>query len=359
MEIGGQEIEVADWRDDWAMTLMEKGVIVKLTISRWRAQTRLNYNELGITFNNEDHKEFMSKYITLGYESLLPPSVSTEITSIEKRARTCLNVYSFNTVWGKFVPFSSFAEWKRENDLLKEEFFELSKDIGLRYGDIVKEVKTEYEKMARDVWKRIYPGDKNPPTASFLENFTSKIIDKIPERDMVVASFKYDAVYFKVPLPSLIQEDIAKAEKIVLDRDKAVNETLIEMQTKQIIAEEYRVKKAELIDSFLTSTVTFLRHHVAELADHTYQVLLNTKYDMDMRHVNKIKKMIKSVRNLNFHNDNEIESILNGLLQEVSKYKGDRDKEKVQVKLRELVDLSKKEYMPEDFNPMIDMIDID
>jgi len=359
MEIGGQEIEVADWRDDWAMSLMEKGVIVKLAISRWRAQSRLNYSELGITFNNEDHKEFMSKYVKLGYESLLPPSVASEILAVESSGRNCLKMYSFDTVWGRFVPFSSFPEWKRENDLIKSDFFELSKIIGLKYGDIVQEVKTEYEKMARDVWKRIYPNDTNPPTASFLENFTSKIIDKIPERDAIVSSFKYNCVYFKVPLPSFIQEDIAKAEKIVLDRDKAVNDALIEMQTKQIVAEEYRSKKSELIDSFLTSTVSYLRHHVAELADHTYQVLQNTKSDMDMRHVNKIKKMIKSVRTLNFHNDNEIESILNGLLKEVSKYKGDRDKDKVTVKLRELVDLSKRDYMPEDFNPIIDMIDID
>jgi hypothetical protein len=77
-----------------------------------------------------------------------------------------------------------------------------------------------------------------------------------------------------------------------------------------------------------------------------------------MSHVKKINKMIAQVRNLNFHDDKEIDKILNDLEAEVSKYKGERDKVVIQTKLRELVDLAKEEYMPEGINPIVDIMDI-
>jgi len=337
---------------------MEQGVIVRLSVSRWRATSRLRYEELGIAFNDSEHQDFMSNYIDLGHEKLLPPRVMRDLQTIETRARRCLGLYSFQTIWGRFVPYSAFSEWKYESDEIRKDFFDLAKQIGLQYDDIVKEVKDEYETMARDVWKRLYPDDQKDPPSSFLENFTSRITDKIPNREKIVASFKYEAIFFNIPLPSFIQEDISKAEQVIIDREKAANNAIIEMRTRQIVADEYVEKKKELIDSFLESTVAYLRHHIAELANHTFLVLQRHEKEVNMTHVKKINKMIEQVRNLNFHNDKEINDILNDLEAEVSKYKGERDKVTIQNKLRELVDLSKEEYLPEGFNPIIDMVDI-
>jgi hypothetical protein len=359
MDVLGDDIEVNSWREDWALALMEKGLIVNLHISKWNSKTRLEYEDLGIIFNNEENRDFFNKYISLGHEKLFPPSVISEISSTEKRARDCLKNHSFDTVWGKFVPFSSFREWKRENELLKTEFFDLARGIGLKYNDIIKEVKLEYEKKARDVWRRTHPEDKNEPPKSFLENFTSKVISKIPSREHIVSSFKYSYTFFQIPLPSLIQEDIAKAEKILIDREKAANNLVLEMETKRIIAEEYREKKKDLIDSFLSSTVDSLRHHIAELADHIYRALQKTESHVSMRYVTKIKTMINMIKNFNFHNDEEMDKILNQLLIEVDKYKGERDKAKITQKLSELTEMAKKEYIPNEYNPIIDIIDID
>ena len=358
MKLNGDEIEIDEWKDDWALALMEQGVIVKLGISRWSAVSRLNYEELGITFNDSEHKEFMSQYVSLGSEKLLPPDILKEIKNVEVKARVLLSNYSFQTVWGRFVPYSVLADWKSESDELKQEFLNMGRNIGQNYDSIIREVKRDYEKLAEDVWRRCYPSSNQSPPASFLNNFTSKIIEKIPEREKIVASFKYETIFFKIPLPSFIQNDIAKAEKIVLDREKEAHSTLVDMETKNIVAEEYRERKKELVDSFLESTVVFLRHHVAELAEHTYQVLQRRDRDITAHEAQKIKLMIKKVRTLNFHNDEEIETILNDLKNEVSRYKGERDKVVITTKLRELVDLAKEEYMPEGFNPIIDIIDI-
>jgi len=356
MKIDGQEVEVKEWRDDWALALMEQGVIVKLSVCRWRATSRLKFSELGISFSNLEHQEFMMKYINLGHEKLFPPDVLKDLSTIETRARRCLAAFSFQTIWGRFVPYSAFSEWRQENEEIKTEFINFSQNIGRRYDDIVLEVKQEYEKMGEDVWDRLYPGSK--PTASFLENFTARIVDKIPSREEIVASFKYDTIFLNIPLPSFIQEDIAKAEQTIINRGMAAEQARLDIQTKEIIAQEYREKKKELVESFLDSTVSFLRHHIAELADHTYQVLQRHEKDINMMHVKKIKNMISQVRNLNFHDDKEISTILNDLETEVDKYKGERDKLVVQNKLQELVDLAKEEYLPESFNPIVDFVEI-
>lgn len=358
MEINGQEVKVGQVRDDWALALMERGVIVKLTMSRWRASSKLKYEELGIIFSDSENKSFMSKYVKLGSEKLFPPDILRELEHLESRARRCLSYHSFQTIWGKFLPYSNFTNWKIENDEVKKDFFDFAKIIDNNYNEIVKEVKDDYKRMAVDVWKRLYPNDGKDPSLSFVESFSSRIVNKIPSREDIFESFKYETTFFTIPLPSVVQEDLAKAEKISRDMEIMAMNQIIEIETKRIIADNYIEKKREMIDSFLESTVTYLRHHIAELADHTYQVLQRSEKQINLAHVKKIKKMIKQVKHLNFYNDEEMEKILNDLLSEVSRYKGDRDKLVIQNKLRELVDLSKTEYMPEGFNPIIDIIDI-
>jgi len=359
MEINGQEVEIKQFRDDWALALMEQGVIVKLTLSRWRAISRLKYEELGIDFNNSDHKDFMLNYIDLGHEKLLPPSVLAEIASVERRARQTLTSHSFNTVWGKFVPYSAFKNWKAESDDLRDEFLDLAKSIGMRYDSIIEEVKQDYEGMAHEVWKRLYPDDDKSPPVSFTESFTSRIIDKIPDREKIVASFKYEVTFLSIPLPSFIQSDIAKAEQIARDSEQKALDHRLELEMKQVVAQEYQDKKKELVDSFLDSTVSFLRHQIAELADNTYKVLQRHDRDVNKMHVRKIKKMIKHINNLNFYNDEEIKKTLEELDNEVSKYKGERDKKVIKDSLRKLVALAEDEYMPEDYNPIVNFVDIE
>lgn len=355
MEIEDQEITVHDISEDWALALMERGVIVQLHISRWRAVAPLNYDELGIVFSDSSSVEFMKKYITLGHEKLLPPSVMWEISNLERKARMCLNQYSFDTNWGKFIPFSSFLDWKEENDKIKQEFYEFSKRVGERYEEIVEEVQVQYRTMGEDVWKRMYPTDTKPPSESFLTNFVTKVTDKIPEREIIVSSFKYNETFFNIPLPSAIAKDVANAQKIEQDMETKVVEHVLELESKRVIAEEYRNKKKEMIEAFLDSTVSYLRHHIRELITNTYYILQKNEKDITLVHVKKIKKAIIQIRKLNFYNDHEVESLLADLEIEVGKYKGERDKAIISIKLKQLINLADEQFAPEAHIPNIDI----
>ena len=357
MEIEDQEIKVRDISEDWALALMERGIIVRLHISRWRAVAPLKYDELGIAFSDSDAVDFMKKYISLGHEKLLPPSVMWEISNLERKARTCLRNHSFDTNWGKFIPYASFLNWKEENDAIKEEFYEFSRRMGVNYDDIIREVQAQYRKMGEDVWKRLYPKDTKPPSESFLTNFVTKITDKIPAREEIVSSFKYSETYFNIPLPSIIQKDLANTQKIVEDMETSAVEHFLELESKRVIAAEYQSKKKEMVESFLDSTVAYLRQHVRELVTNTYYILQKNEKDISLVHIKKLKRAITQIRKINFYDDHEVESLLSELEIEVGKYKGERDKSIISTKLKQLIDLADEQFTPEVHSSTIDLGD--
>jgi len=358
--VNNTEIPVEHIEDDWALALMSQGVIVKLSLSRWRAYMTLDEEMLGIKSVDDDSSVFMSNYIKLGKHKLLPPKVLGEIRTIESRARSLLDAFSFPTVWGRFVPFTAFEEWESQNSLIREDFIAQAKALGNDYDNIVGAVKNDYRHLAKDVWSRLYPNDTGGATESFIENFVINIIEKIPSSPDIVASFKYNVTYFIIPMPSFIEENVAKAEDIRRESEMKEFKTEIEKDTKRRISEEYIAKKKELIDGFLESTVSAMRKYVGDLCDSVLQSISQKSHSgrVTSRHVNKLTTMVKKVRRLNFYNDEEVARLINGLETELEKIKGERDDGVIVDKLKEIADTGKKKFVPKRFNPAISVLEV-
>jgi hypothetical protein len=356
IDINNKPIEVKQLSHDWALYLMSQGVIVRLNISRWRATAKLTPEMLGLTFNNDESFDATQKYMNLGCQKLLPPQVLSNITIIETRARHILDNYSFDTVWGSFVPYTAFESWERDNEENRKAFMEQAMILGNRYDEIVAMVKSEYRMIAGDVWNRLY--HNNSPTPSFIEDFVLKVQEKIPSREDIFNSFKYNATYFVIPMPSFIEDNLAKAQQIKIQSEMAQYESDLEKQTKKRISEEYILKKKELIDGFLESTVLSMREYVSELCD---AVLMSMNKNVNGRigtgHTNRLKAMIKKVKLLNFYDDKEISKLLLELDMELDKIKGETSKEAVVDKLKKIVETGKKEFIPS-FNTAIGSIEI-
>ena len=360
VNVNGKEVPVEQFRSDWALALMSQGVIVRLGISRWRAKTRLTPDILGLKFVDDKSQEFMKKYVKLGEQKLLPPEILSEIERLERRARDILSTYSFHTVWGKFVPFTAFERWESENAIVQNDFMQMAVALGTRYDSIIASLREDYRNMARDVWARLYPEDTGGPTESFIENFVAKIIEKIPTRDIIVSSFKYDVTYFVVPMPSFIEESVARAEEIRRSSEMAEFENQLERNTKRRIAEDYQKRKRELIDGFLESTVMSMREYVKELCDNVLESIgkQNKVGKLTNKNINKLKKMTEKVRILNFYDDKEISSLMEELEIEIEKFKGERDEELIVDKLRKIAEVGGKEFLPVNFNPAISYLEV-
>jgi hypothetical protein len=360
VNVNGEEIAVEQLRNDWALALMNKGFVVRLKISRWRAQTSLTSEDLGLRFADSSSADFMNKYIRLGVQRLLPPEVLSEVDGLERRARDVLSSYSFDTVWGRFVPYTALRAWKLENDAIRQDFMRQASALGNRYDEIVSLVKRDYRSLAKDVWVRMYPESKMEPTESFIENFVSKVVNKILSREEIFASFKYEVTYFFITVPSLIEDNIAKAHEIKRETEQKDAEAKLENETRQLIAEEYVARKKEIIDGFLEATVVAMRKHVAKLCEGILKSIGKKRAisKITLKEVNRLKEMISKVRLLNFHNDREITENLNELEVEIDKFKGERDDGVVVTKLQKIVDLGTKEIQPQYFSPAIDYLEI-
>jgi len=349
---------VQQFRNDWALALMSRGVIVRLSIKRWGATSSLTPELLGLRFSGEDTFDFYCKYLHLGKQKLLPPPILKEIETLERKARVLLNSYSFDTVWGKFVPFTAFDEWEKENGKIREDFLAQALELGKQYNSVVQMVKEDYKKMARDVWIRLYPEDKGGPTPAFIEDFSSKIVQKIPSQEELISSFQYYSTYFIIPMPSFIEENLAKIGQIQRQEEMEKFNLELEKQTKKKIANEYIKSKKELIDGFLESTVISMRKYVTEICDHVIISLMKRPHhSIGTRYINRLKNMIRKVKVLNFYDDKEISLVLNGLDTELDKIKGETDRGVIIDKLKEIVEVTKQEYLPKNFNPAISVLE--
>ena len=359
MNINEKNIEVKQYRNDWALALMSQGIIVKLTINRWRGTARLSSDELGLKFNNDVTRKVTDQYISLGSEKLIPPDIENIFSSIESESRRILKSYSFPTVWGYFVPFTAFDAWEKANEEMRSKYFLAANQMVEQYYDIIDTVKNAYSHMALDVWTRLYPNGGDA-TQSFVSDFVNKVIAKIPDRLTIMSNFKYDTTYFVIPMPSIIEENLSRARKEERKREMEEFTSKLERETREKVAKAYLDRKQDLIDGFLESTVVSLRKYVAELCESVLSSLgqESKKREISRSHKERIKKTIKKVKTLNFYDDKEMLVLLNNLETEVDKFKGERDNNQIICTLQNIVDVTKSEFTPEDFNPSISTLDI-
>lgn len=338
---------------------MSQGVVVRISINRWRGTAPIKMEDLGLKVTNESSKSFMDKYIRLGKEILMPHEVESQLSSIESLARKVLRDYSFQTVWGNFVPFSAFDEWELENEKVKQRFMGISAYIGQEYNNIINTIRENYKVMAHDVWSRLYPG-QGSATSAFVEKFCDDIIAKVPSRQAIISSFNYETIFFSIPMPSVLENNLLEADKIKEEREQLKFKSQIEKEAKEKIAKKYLERKQELIDNFLDSTILKIRKDVEDLCR---SVLLSMnrngkKYDINKSKKEKIQRFIKRINLLNFYDDVQISNLLKELDSEVDKFKGERDNDHIEGLLNEIIKECDKDLSAKDFNPSISILEI-
>jgi hypothetical protein len=161
-------------------------------------------------------------------------------------------------------------------------------------------------------------------------------------------------------MPSFVQENIAKAEDIRIQSEMEKFNSDLEKQTKIKISEEYMKRKKELIDGFLESTVLSMRQSVSALCSSVLKSITKTQTVKGLTndHVNRIRSTIKKVKMLNFYNDDEISKLLLDLEIEMNKIKGEADNHTIASKLREIIEVTEKQFTPKNFNPAISSLEV-
>lgn len=189
-------------KTDWAVYLQE-GVIVTLTIRRYRGTTTVNFAELGIDDNSDAQlKRFLDEYIQPGQKRLIPPEIEKRLRSIETMARQNLKDNSFDCTAiassGKFVPKTMYKSFKETNAELSDRFYEIRDEFASNYDKIISKVRRDYKILANELYMQAHPNAKSP-SPKYVKSFVDEIVNQIPSKDEIVASFEYRTTLRRIP----------------------------------------------------------------------------------------------------------------------------------------------------------------
>jgi len=367
--LGEEDVRVVEPR--W-LQLMREGIIVALHLRRWRARAKLTFADLGLPVNDDRERETFAELLELGDKRLLPARYIKALNSIDSGARKCLDRHSYKTFWGNFVPVTAYAGWKEQNETYRQRYFQIRDEIVENYDRIVQDLIDGYAVAARAAYRRLNALDPQamsngeyraeaPSRAcredDFVDAFMSRIVALIPSRDRIRDSFAYEVELSYVPLPSLLAEDLAEAERIQARREmerleeemkrdslwreirleeEAARERqrLLEAMNRDVV-EKARQQKEELIDGFLADLVRQLRGLVYEA---TTDVLAGIQKQgrLHPRSVVQLKNLVDQVANLNFFGDEEIDRMIARVRIELDKAPPDRDIREIQDRLRDI-----------------------
>src|SRR5690606_11810421 len=146
-------------------------------------------------------------------------------------------------------------------------------------------------------------------------------------------SFQFDSIFFYVPVPTQVQNEMYMAEKILEDRDKIKKES----EMRDFVHQETMRKKSEQIEAFLNETVFKIREMMMSIIGE-----VKTAVDLDRSCVStgkmrsKLLNMIEKVRKVDFFSDEEVQNALDKLQIDLEKENEYRSEDEIIRSLEEL-----------------------
>ena len=334
-----ENIDKENLSPEYVLELMGQGVIVHVRMRRWRGRITLSPEEWGLKLSDKDGLNIYNGYFSLGCQKLLPPKIISEINALEKSARRNLENHSYGTMWGRFVPYGAFFKWKKRNDDYYDVFMEAARSLGDQYDAIIHIVKEDYKVMAKDVWKRLYPNSTGAPPMSFVDDFVSKVIAKIPSSQHLVSSFKYEVVY------SFIPQNLLKSRGLIASNSD------IEKKVKQQIVHELIDTRYSTVRGFVDSTLGYLRREIHDSCKASLSVVARESIPnrINKQQVTKLKFLVKRVKLLDFFDDERITDAIVKMGDELEVKNTERNNAAIVAILNDLVEITKKEVNVSNF----------
>jgi len=332
------------------LTLMKEGVVVNLTLRRWRAKVSLSFEDLGLPVTQLERSE-SNKVMTLGEKFLLPRRYMKRLASIDSAARTNLARHGYKTHWGYFVPVTAYEAFKESNESYIAEYLGLRDEIVENWQSIRVEMVEDYSVEARKAYRRIGKLDVAKMSLAeyanedrFVDRFVAQALAYMPTPEQFAESFAYETRLEYIPLPSQLAEEQAEAERIRLrsraNRELEAEEALLESAKLQAerakvydetaaerervsslramnddIVAKARQEKEQLVERFMADVFGQLRSLVFEaVTDVAATIERNRATDgtirLHPRSVTQLQNLLDKVEQLNFIGDQEITKVL-------------------------------------------------
>jgi len=206
-----------------------------------------------------------------------------------------------------------------------------------------------------------YPGDQ----AGFVEEFVGRIIDLMPSREELYASFTYREELSFVPLFAQLGTQRAEEREAELDARQAERELRLSeaaLRTEQTeaeravarmqedVARQAREHKVELIDGFLKDVVVQLRSLVYEATTDVLESI-NKNGKLGGSSVRQLTNLMDRVGALNFVGDDEVTRSMDELRGLLVPTPDERNVPEIHARLRDIATVTRSTLIALDQNP--------
>jgi len=321
--MGASAGEISVAMEDLALRLMQGGVVVDIDIHRWTGMVRLQPKDLGLKDN------MRSKAILLGDKLLMPPTILRLLNSLTTQLRANLERHSFRTLWGRWVTADQYQRWKTRHDRLVTEYVQ----VGQSLADNVEAVKSSnngtwgelrrlYAKHAREAWCRL---NQLPVTedylddcpATFVESYIQAILSHIPQADDIRQSFYVEAHISYIPLPSMLEEDRARSQRIwemaEADRQADRQRHQAQEQMEADVRAHYLSQKQEMVDGFLTDLIGQLYNMLYDVSTNALATMARNKGQLLEPTLRQLNRLVEWAVSMNITDDAQVAKVVGDL----------------------------------------------
>ena len=269
---------------DLLKVLTREGVLINVSVRYWRANKKLNAQDLGL-----DPDKVSNRLISLGHKRLLPREATSRLNLIESRTHAFVEANSFPFLGGiaKFLPNPKLAEVQAKLAEFETEFAEAREAFISRYA-------AERDR-ALDEWQIMAARLAADPSA-----LMTAIEDSFPAASRLQKKFAFDVQMFQIAAPANLRRELIEAgeqEKII--------------EARRVAASEARARIQSDATSFVTECVTTLRQQTAQLCDEMLNSMQRGKTEgVHQKTLNRLVRFIDQFKAMNFADDREMEQRL-------------------------------------------------
>ena len=219
--LGEQRVGIR--RVDWTPYTTE-GVLVKITLRRFRGEQKATLADLGIQTETKEQRDAIERILELPRRYLLPAEILKGGDTLEAKIRYNLTTHAFKTAWGFFVHVSRYAQWRESHLKLAEEYAAYGQMIASRYDELRERTVQDYRVLAMRLYTQM--SQRQTPLLdqilttgidAWCTQFAEAAISALPDAAAIARSYQCSYGVAMLPNMTAVAADRAEAERIALE----------------------------------------------------------------------------------------------------------------------------------------------
>lgn len=258
--------------------LTRRGVLVSVSVRYWRAQKKLNPEDLGLARDRVNER-----LISLGHKRLVPRQSLERLALLEGRAHALVEENTFPFLGGvaHYLPNEKLEEVTQRLHALQQEFETETRAFIAGYGRL--------REKALDEWR-----DAALQLGVDPRRLVATVEEAFPAADRLPGRFAFAVRLFSIAVP-----DVPRAQFVDLGTQQEL------LQVRRQAAEQARREIEASCSRFVGECVTEMRRQTAELCSEML-TSIDGHGSVHQKTLNRLQRFIERFRSLNFADDAEM-----------------------------------------------------